>query len=177
LSFKSGQVTLPACAFGGEGDGMTRPETYFDDLRVGDTFTTRTYTVDKAAIIAFAREFDPQPFHLDVQAAKRSLFGGLVASGWHTAAITMRLLVTDGALIAGGTVGVGAELAWPTPTRPGDVLHAEVEVIELTPSRSRPDRGTAMLRITTLNQNGDVVQLLTARLLVPRRPPAAPSAD
>jgi acyl dehydratase len=150
---------------------MDRPEMYFDDLRVGDRFSSRTYPVDEAAIIGFAREFDPQPFHLDPDAAKRSLFGGLVASGWHIAAITMRLIVTDGALIVGGSVGLGAEIAWPAPTRPGDVLHAEVEVMELVPSRSRPDRGTATLRITTRNQRGEVVQLLTAKLLVPRRPP------
>lgn len=150
---------------------MDRPEMYFDDLRVGDRFSSRTYPVDEAAIIGFAREFDPQPFHLDPDAAKRSLFGGLVASGWHIAAITMRLIVTDGALIVGGSVGLGAEIAWPAPTRPGDVLHAEVEVMELVPSRSRRDRGTATLRITTRNQRGEVVQLLTAKLLVPRRPP------
>jgi acyl dehydratase len=121
-------------------------------------------------IKAFARQFDPQPFHLDEEAAKRSVFGGLVASGWHTAAISMRLQVESGLPIAGGMIGLGGELTWPRPTYPGDVLVVVSEVEEVTPSRSRPDRGTVKVRSETRNQREEVVQILTARMLVPRRP-------
>ena len=116
---------------------------YLDDLQVGQRFTSKTHVVDAAQIKAFARQFDPQPFHLDDDAAKDSLFSGLVASGWHTAAITMRLLVERGLPLAGGVVGAGGELSWPRPTRPGDVLQVESEVLEIIPSRSRPDRGVS----------------------------------
>jgi acyl dehydratase len=143
---------------------------YLDDLAAGQRFTSRSLTVEAAAIKAFAAAFDPQPFHLDEAAARASLFGGLAASGWHTAALTMRLLVEGGAPIAGGIVGAGGEIAWPRPTRPGDVLRVESEVLAVTPSRSRPDRGTVTLRSTTLNQNGEAVQILTAKLVVPRKP-------
>ena len=121
-------------------------------------------------MIAFASQFDPQPFHLDDEAAKATLFGGLAASGWHTAAITMRLLVGGGMPIAGGVVGVGGEISWPKPTRPGDVLRVESEVIEIKPSRSRPDRGMVTVRSETRNQREDIVQILVAMLIVPRRP-------
>src|SRR5215472_7555848 len=114
---------------------------YLEDLHVGQRFTSGTYRMDEDEIKAFARQFDPQPFHLDAEAAKDTLFGGLVASGWHTAAITMRLLVEGGLPIAGGLIGVSGEIAWQNPTRPGDVLHVESEVLELRPSRSNPDRG------------------------------------
>lgn len=142
---------------------------YFDDLKVGDTFSTGTETVSAQDIQRFAREFDPQPFHLDDEAARATLFGGLAASGWHTAALTMRLLVSGGPRLANGIVGAGGEIEWKVPTRPGDVLHVESEVIELVPSRSRPDRGLAVLRSKTITQRGDVVQVLTARLMVARR--------
>jgi acyl dehydratase len=142
---------------------------YLDDLRVGQRFTSGAESLDEQAITEFARQFDPQPFHLDPDGAKRSLFGGLAASGWHTAAITMRLNVRGGLPIAGGIVGLGGELSWPKPTRPGDVLHVESEVVEVSPSRSRPDRGTVTVRSETRNQNGDVVQMATMKLLVPRR--------
>jgi acyl dehydratase len=148
---------------------MTGPEVYLDDLSVGQRFTTESYELDEAEIVAFADRFDPQPFHLDSEAARTTLFGGLVASGWHTAAITMRLLVTGDTRIAGGFVGLGADVSWPTPARPGDVLTAETEVVDIIASRSRPDRGTATLRTETRNQRGEVVQVLTARVLVPRR--------
>ncbi len=118
----------------------------------------------------FAAEFDPQPFHLDEAAGKASLFGGLVASGWHTAAITMRLLVEGELQIAGGMIGAGGEARWPMPTRPGDVLQVFSEVMDVTPSRSRPERGSIVLRSETRTQRGDVVQTLSARLVVPRRP-------
>jgi acyl dehydratase len=142
---------------------------YLDDLQVGRRFVSKTHLVDKAEIKAFARQFDPQPFHLDENAAKDSLFSGLVASGWHTAAMTMRLLV-EGLPLAGGLIGAGGELSWPQPTRPGDILRVESEVQEIIPSRSRPDRGVALMRIVTRNQRDEVVQILVAKLVVPRRP-------
>jgi acyl dehydratase len=142
---------------------------YLDDLHVGQRFTSATHAVDAVQIKAFARQFDPQPFHLDEEAAKGSMFAGLVASGWHTAAITMRLLVESGLPIAGGLVGIGGEMNWPRPTRPGDVLSVVSEIIEVTPSRSRPDRGVVRLRSETRNQRDEVVQILDAKLLVPRR--------
>ena len=142
---------------------------YLDDLHVGRRFTSATHTIDEAQIKAFATKFDPQPFHTDEQAAQSTFFNGLAASGWHTAAITMRLNVESGPPLAGGIVGAGAELSWPAPTRPGDVLHVESEVVEITLSRSRPDRGTIVLLSRTINQRGEVVQILKARLVVPRR--------
>ena len=145
---------------------------YLEDLRVGQRFTSGSHAVDEAQIRAFARQFDPQPFHLDDGAALASLFGGLAASGWHTAAITMRLLVEGGLPLAGGIVGAGGEISWPQPTRPGDVLRVDSEVVEIRPSRSRPDRGTVIVRSDTRNQQSEIVQTLVARLVVPRRPRA-----
>jgi acyl dehydratase len=145
---------------------------YLDDLQVGQRFSGGSHVLDEAQIKAFAREFDPQPFHLDDAAAKTTLFGGLAASGWHTAAVTMRLLVQNGLPIAGGIVGSGGELSWLKPARPGDTLSVESEIVEVTPSRSRPDRGSVMVRTETRNQHGDVVQTFTARLVVPRRAPS-----
>jgi len=142
---------------------------YLDDLRIGQRFVSRSHAIDEAQIKAFAGEFDPQPFHLDDATARETLFAGLAASGWHTAAITMRLLVDGGAPIAGGIIGAGGEVAWPRPTRPGDVLTVRSEVLEITPSRSRPDRGMVTVRSETVNQRGEVVQRLTARLVVQRR--------
>jgi|SRR5258708_5497346 acyl dehydratase len=142
---------------------------YLDDLHVGQRFTSATYAIDEAQIKTFAAQFDPQPFHMDEEAAERTFFNGLAASGWHTAAITMRLNVESGPPLAGGIVGAGGELSWPAPTRPGDVLHVESEVLEITPSRSRPDRGTIVLLSRTMNQRGEVVQILKAKLVVPRR--------
>src|SRR5439155_25976483 len=106
---------------------------YLDDLQIGQRFTSRTHVVDEEQIKAFAGQFDPQPFHLDNEAAKDTLFSGLVASGWHTAAITMRLLVESGLPLAGGIVGAGGELEWPNPTRPGDSLQVESEVLGIRP--------------------------------------------
>jgi acyl dehydratase len=147
------------------GDGRL----YLDDLRVGQRFASATHVIDAAQIKAFARQFDPQPFHLDEEAAKAGLFGGLVASGWHTAAITMRLQVDSGLPIAGGIVGIGGEMSWPRPTRPGDALSVVSEILEVTPSRSRPDRGVVRMRSETRNQRNEVVQILDAKLFVPRR--------
>ena len=143
---------------------------YLDDLQPGDRFTSAEHTLDEAQIKAFAVQFDPQPFHLDPEAAKATLFGGLAASGWHTAAITMRLLVGGGLPLAGGIIGAGGEINWPKPTRPGDVLHVDTEVLSVTPSRSRPDRGMVTVRSETRNQQGDVLQLSITKLVVPRRP-------
>nr|ALV86500.1 MaoC domain protein dehydratase [uncultured bacterium 20] len=143
---------------------------YLDDLEVGQRFVTGTHTIDEAEIKAFAREFDPQPFHLDDEAAKGTLFGGLAASGWHTAALTMRLVVEQGPPLAWGTISAGGEISWSKPTRPGDLLHVECEIVEVTPSRSRADRGIVTVRNETRNQHGDVVQTFTAKLVVPRRP-------
>jgi len=142
---------------------------YFDDLHVGQRFVSGTHLIDEEQIKAFATQFDPQPFHLDVEAAKDTLFKGLVASGWHTAASTMLLLVGSGLPIAGGIIGVGAEIAWPNPTRPNATLHVESEILELTPSRSRPDRGVATIRSETHNQLGEIVQVLSTKLVVPSR--------
>lgn len=143
---------------------------YLEDLAAGQRFSSGSIAVSEAAITAFAAQFDPQPFHLHPEAARSSLFGGLVASGWHTAALTMRLLVDGGAPIAGGVVGAGVELSWPRPVRPADVLTVQSEVVEVRPSASRPDRGIVTLRSQTLNQDGEPVQILTSRLVVPRRP-------
>jgi acyl dehydratase len=142
---------------------------YLDELHVGQRFASGTHTLDADQIVAFATQYDPQPFHLDDQAAHGTVFAGLAASGWHTAAITMRLQVDGGLPIAGGIVGAGGELVWPKPTRPGDILRVESEVIEIKPSRSRPDRGMVTVRSDTSNQRGEIVQTLTARLVVPRR--------
>jgi acyl dehydratase len=142
---------------------------YLDDLHVGQRFTSGTHRMDEAEIKAFARQFDPQPFHLDDEAAKASLFGGLVASGWHTASVTMRLMVETGLPLAGGLIGAGGELTWPRPTRPGDELTVFSEILEITPSRSRPERGMIKVRNETRNQRGEVVQDLTCRIVVSRR--------
>jgi acyl dehydratase len=142
---------------------------FLEDLQVGKRFVSGTHRIDEEQIRAFAEQFDPQPFHLGAEGAKATFFGGLVASGWHTAAITMRLLVGGGLPIAGGLVGAGAEIVWPRPVRPGAVLHVESEILELRPSRSRPDRGTVTVRSETRDQLGEVVQVLVAKLVVPRR--------
>ena len=147
---------------------MSPPRLYLEDLHVGQTFTTGSITVTTEAIKAFAREYDPQPFHLDEAAAQASLFAGLAASGWHTAALSMRLLV-DGLPIAGGLIGVGGETTWPRPTRPGDTLTVHIEVLEITPSRSRPDRGMVRTRNETRNQHGEAVQISNLGIVVWRR--------
>jgi len=140
-----------------------------EDFYPGQRFTSGTHALDEAQIKAFAREFDPQPFHLDEAAAQNTLFAGLAASGWHTAAITMRLQVESGLPISGGIIGAGGEIQWPRPTRPGDILHVESEVLDVNPSRSRPERGMITVRSETRNQRGEVVQILTVKIVVPRR--------
>lgn len=149
---------------------MTEP-IYLDDMRPGQVFRSGIVTVDAEMIRRFVAEYDPQPFHLDDAAAQGTLFRGLAASGWHTAALTMRLLVEGGLQLAGGIIGAGMdELRWPTPVRPGDTLHLRSEVLEVRPSQSRPDRGMAKVRTTTLNARDETVQVLVANLVVPRRP-------
>ena len=145
-------------------------ERYLEDLQVGDRFESDSYKVTESAIMQFAREFDPQPFHLDHAAARKSVFGGLVASGWHTAAITMRLLVTSNLNLAGGAIGLGVdELRFPMPVRSDDTLRLELEIVDVRPSRSKPDRGTARIRYATRNQNDEIVFTQTATVLVPKR--------
>jgi acyl dehydratase len=144
---------------------------YLEDLAVGQKFGSGTAVVERESIKSFAGEFDPQPFHLDEAAASASMFGGLAASGWHTAALTMRLIVDGDFKPANGIIGAGIEeLRWPRPVRPGDLLRVESEILEIRPSRSRPEIGLVKVRNTTLNQNGEPVQIFVANMLVPRRP-------
>ena len=152
--------------------GSVRKPLYFEDFSVGQHFSSGSYVMTAESIRAFAAEFDPQPFHLDDEAARDSLFGGLAASGWHTAAVTMRLNVQGGLPLEGGIIGAGAEVAWPRPTRPGDRLRVESEVLEVSPSQSRPDRGRVIVMSRTFNQNDELVQTLKSRLVVFRRPAA-----
>jgi acyl dehydratase len=142
---------------------------YLDDIKPGDQYTTREHQMTEDEITAFAGKFDPQPFHTDKEAAKDTFFQGLAASGWHTAAITMRLIVESGLPLAGGIIGAGGQLNWPRPTRPGDILHVESTVLEVTPSRSRPERGMITVENLTKTASGDVVQKFVVKLVVPRR--------
>lgn len=145
-------------------------EKYLEDFAVGQVYGSGRITVGKERIKAFAAEFDPQPFHLDEDAARRTIFGGLAASGWHTAALTMRLLVQSELKPAGGIVGAGFdEFRWPLPVRPGDELSVESEVLEVRPSKSRPNQGVIKVRTTTRNQKGEAVQVSVGNLIVPRR--------
>ena len=147
---------------------------YLDDLHVGQKFTSGTWHMTEEKIKSFAAEFDPQPFHLDEAAAKASVFGGLAASGWHTAAVAMRLLVDGGLPFGNGIIGLGGDLAWPKPTRAGDTLQVESEILEIVPSRSKPNQALVKVRSTTLNQDGEPVHSFTSKCLVFKRPqPAA----
>ncbi len=145
---------------------------YLEDLQVGDRFTSGEHRMDAAEIKAFAAQFDPQPFHLDEEAAKDTFFGGLAASGWHTLGVAMRLLADGGLPIAGGIIGGSAEVQWPIPTRPGDILKVDSEVLEVRPSRSKPDRGMVKMRCVTRNQRAEIVQSVEIQLLVFRRHPS-----
>ena len=142
---------------------------YLEDLHVGQRFTSATWLMEESRIKAFAAEFDPQPFHLDESAAETSIFRGLTASGWHTAAVTMRLLATGGLPLANGLIGLGGEIAWPRATRPGDILRVESEIVEIVPSRSRPNQGIVTVRSTTLNQSEEPVYTFTAKILAFKR--------
>jgi acyl dehydratase len=139
---------------------------YLEDLQVGQRFSSGEYEMTGERIRAFAAEFDPQPFHLDETAAEGTVFRGLVASGWHMAAATMRLLVTGGLPFANGLIGLGGEIAWPRPARPGDVLRVESEIVEIRPSRSKPNQGIVSVKTVTRNQRGEEVQVFTAKVLV-----------
>ena len=144
---------------------------YLEDYAVGQVYGSGRLIVEEARLKSFAAEFDPQPFHLDDAAARDSIFGGLAASGWHTAALTMRLLVEGELRPAGGIVGAGFdELRWPLPVRAGDELHLQSEVLEVRPLKSRPDRGLLKLRTTTRNQRKEAVQVSVGNLFVLRRP-------
>ena len=148
---------------------MSKDSLYLDDLSPGMRFTAGPITLTEDAIIAFAREFDPQSFHTDPEAAAASFFRGHVASGWQTAAVTMRMLV-DGAMpFAGGAIGLGVELSWPRAVRPGDALSVVMEIMDITPSSSKPGRAVATLRTTTTNQNGEIVQVMTSKNIVFKR--------
>ncbi len=151
-------------------DTRTQDKLYFDDLKPGMRFTTNSLKVSAEEIKTFADQFDPQPFHLDEAAAEQSLFGGLAASGWHTASLTMRLMVTSGIPLANGSIGAGVEVNWPNPTRPGDELHVVMEIQEVIPSRSKPDRGIVIVRNETRNQHDQVLQVMTAKMVAFRRP-------
>ena len=143
---------------------------YLEDFAPGQRFRSATLRVDADAIRAFAAEFDPQPFHLDDAAARDSFFGGLAASGWHTAALTMRLLVDSPFDPAGGIIGTRAEeLSWPRAVRPGDELRVEGEILAVRSSRSMPEHGFVRARSTTLNQNDEPVQVLVMNMLVRSR--------
>jgi len=145
-------------------------ECYLEDVAVGQTFSSGRLRIDAEQITTFAAAFDPQPFHLDEAAARDTFFRGLAASGWHTAAVTMRLLVESDLKPAGGIVGAGFdEFRWPRPVRPGDELRVESEVLEVRPSKSRPDQGLIKVRTTTLNQHGEAVLVLIGNLVVRRR--------
>ncbi len=142
---------------------------YLEDLSPGMKFTAGPAVISEADIIAFAKQFDPQPFHENPEAAKHTVFKGLAASGWHTMALTMRMLVEGAAPVAGGVIGYGAEISWPRPTRPGDVLSVESEVLDIAPSRSKPNQAVVTLRSVTSNQLGETVQILTSKNLVFKR--------
>ena len=150
----------------------TAKSLYLEDLSVGQRFTSSQYRMDEDRMKAFAAEFDPQPFHLEEAAAERSVFHGLAASGWHTAAVTMRLLVTGGLPLANGIIGLGGEIVWSKPTRPGDMLHVESEILEVRPSQSRPDMGSLRSQMTTFSQEDEPVLRFIALALMRRRPAA-----
>ncbi len=144
---------------------------YLEDLSVGDKFETPTITVDEEEVLEFARRFDPQPMHTDREAAAQGAFKGLIASGWHTAALVMKLNAEARMLGNTPMLGLGVDnLAWPLPVRPGDTLRVVTEVTKITPSRSKPDFGIVSLTSTAFNQNGEIVFVAKPNCWVPRRP-------
>jgi acyl dehydratase len=149
-----------------------RAPLYLEDLAAGQRFLTGARMLTSEEATRFARDYDPQAFHLDAEAARKSLFGGMSVSGWFTAAVSMRLFVEEGPPIAGGLIGLGGEISWPRPTRPEDALRLSVEILQITPSRSRPDRGIVTFRNETLNQRDEVVQIFVGKMIAPRRPPS-----
>lgn len=142
---------------------------YLEDLKVGDRFISRDYEMTLEEITQFAQLYDPQPFHLDEKSAqKHPVFQGLAASGWHTSAVVMRLW-TECFQVAGGLIGSETSLRWPRPTRVGDLVHVEVEIACITPSKSKPDRGIVSYITQALNQHGDVLLISTTKILVFKR--------
>lgn len=149
---------------------MTATPRYLEDFVVGQTLETAEHRITTEEIIAFAQQYDPQPFHVSPEAATETFFGEHVASGWHTAALTMRLIATGDAVPAWGVIGRGVDdLKWPNPVRPGDRLKVILTVEDIIPSRSKPHVGTVRMRCTTVNQNGDPVQDMVANMIVPRK--------
>lgn len=147
------------------------PARFFEDFSIGDVFETPSHTVTEAEVLDFGRQFDPQAFHTDPEAARHGFFGRLIASGWHTAAVTMRLLTACDLVPAGGLIGREVrQLEWPRPVLPGDTLTAVAEVIETKESRSKPEIGLIRARVETRNQDGAAVQVMKPLLVVPRRP-------
>ena len=164
-------MTAGGCRVAGMATGGAECEHCLEDFAVGQTFSSGRLRIEEERMLAFAAEFDPQPFHLSEAAARQSFFGELTASGWYTAAVTMRLLTETGLKPAGGYIGAGADgFRWPRPVRPGDELRVECEVIEVRPSNSRPDRGLIKVRVTTLNQDNNAALTYIANLVVLRRP-------
>ena len=151
---------------------MTEPaDRYLDDFAVGDSFQTGSRTVSEDDITEFARRFDPQPWHLDAEAAARSPFKAIVASGWHTTALTMRMLVDSGVMRATGILGTGIDdLRWQRPVYPNDTLHVVATVVGIERSKERPDRGTVRVRLETKTQRGETVLSEVANLLMRTRP-------
>jgi acyl dehydratase len=146
---------------------------YLEDLKPGQAFESRHHTITQEAIVAFAREYDPQPFHLDPEAAKSSFFGKLIASGWHTAALTMKMLTETRMDLAAGLIGAGMEdLKWPTPLVPGDTIHVRVEILEARASKSRPEIGIVRTHVRTMREDGSAVLEMIANLVVPTKPEA-----
>lgn len=154
---------------------QTQDVLYLEDLTVGRTFNSRTYVMEPERIKAFAEEFDPQPFHLDPEAAQQSFFQGLAASGWHTSAVIMRLLV-ESVPLAHGLIGANSEVTWPRATRPGDVLRVISTIKENAPSNSRPDRGWVIIESVALNQDDEICQRTRSRVLAFRRDAAERAA-
>jgi acyl dehydratase len=147
------------------------PKRFLEDFAVGEVFESQKMRVTAEEIATFARSFDPQPFHLDEAAARAGFFGGLVASGWHTGALTMRLFVDSAIMRAIGIIGLGIDdLRWLAPVKPGDELHVRGEVIELRRRPHKPNRGILRVRVETVNQDGLTVMTQIANLVVPERP-------
>jgi acyl dehydratase len=142
---------------------------YYDDIYISQKFISGSHTFTKTEIIEFAKQFDPQPFHLSEEGGENSIFGGLVASGWHIGSVTMRLIIGEGSPILGGIISRGGEVKWLNPIRPGDIISVESEVIKKTPSKSKPGQGTVIIEATTLNQSNKIIQILKANLVVPKK--------
>ena len=151
---------------------------YLEDFEVGETLELGSCHVSREEILGFARRYDPQPFHVDEAAARQSIYGGLIASGWHTTAMLMRLLV-DG--MAAGAASMGSpgadEIRWLKPVRPGDTLTARVVILDVVPSRSKPDRGHMRAAYEVFNQKGEKVMTMISRGIYARRPASQPAID